>query len=201
MVYEAPLAVSVSARSTVKTLKELIAQSKTKAGGLNFASPGNGTVAHLTEELIKKTTGMSFVHIPYKGAAQAIPDLIAGRADFYISSLESAKPHMQAGTIRALAVTSVKRAPDAPEIETVAEAGYKGFEAVTWWGILAPAGTPAPIVRRLADEIGKVLDHPDVAKRLPGPKANTSPAFFAEKLKSDHKKWAQAVRESGAKVN
>lgn len=201
LVYEAPLAVSVSARSTVKTLKELIAQSKTKAGGLNFASPGNGTVAHLTGELIKKTTGMSFVHIPYKGAAQAIPDLIAGRADFYISSLESAKPHMQAGTIRALAVTSVKRAPDAPEIETVAEAGYKGFEAVTWWGILAPAGTPAPIVRKLADEIGKVLDHPDVAKRLPGPKANTSPAFFAEKLKSDHKKWAQAVRESGAKVN
>ncbi|MBY0268088.1 MAG: tripartite tricarboxylate transporter substrate binding protein [Burkholderiales bacterium] len=201
MVYEAPLAVTVSSRSTIKSVKELIAVSKSKQGGLNFASPGNGTVAHLTGELIKKTTGMSFVHIPYKGAAQAIPDLIAGRADFYISSLESAKPHMQSGTIRALAVTSVKRAPDAPEIETIAEAGYKGFEAVTWWGILAPAKTPAPIINRLAAEIGKVLDHPEVTKRLPGPKADTSPAFFAEKLKIDHKKWAQAVKESGAKVN
>lgn len=201
MVYEAPLAVTVSSRSTIKSVKELLAASKSKQGGLNFASPGNGTVAHLTGELIKKTTGMSFVHIPYKGAAQAIPDLIAGRADFYISSLESAKPHMQSGTIRALAVTSVKRAPDAPEIETIAEAGYKGFEAVTWWGILAPAKTPAPIIKRLAAEIGKVLDHPDVAKRLPGPKADTSPDFFAEKLKTDHRKWAQAVKESGAKVN
>jgi hypothetical protein len=201
LVYEAPLAVSVSARSPIKSVKELIALSKTKQGGLNFASPGNGTVAHLTGELIKKATGMSFVHIPYKGAAQAIPDLIAGRADFYISSLESAKPHMQSGTIRVLAVTSVKRAPDAPEIETIAEAGYKGFEAVTWWGFLAPAGTPAPIVKKLAGEIEKALDHPDTMKRLPGVKVMTGPKAFAEKLKTDHKKWAGVVKESGAKVN
>jgi tripartite-type tricarboxylate transporter receptor subunit TctC len=201
LVYEAPLAVSVSARSPIKSVKELIAASKTKQGGLNFASPGNGTVAHLTGELIKKATGMAFVHIPYKGAAQAIPDLIAGRADFYISSLESAKPHMQAGTIRVLAVTSVKRAPDAPEIETIAEAGYKGFEAVTWWGFLAPAGTPAPIIQKLAVAIDKALEHPDVMKRLPGTKVTTGPKFFSEKLKTDYKKWAGVVKESGAKVN
>lgn len=201
MVYEAPLAVSVSARSPVKSVKELIAISKTKQGGLNFASPGNGTVAHLTGELVKKATAMNFVHIPYKGAAQAIPDLIAGRADFYISSLESAKPHMQAGTIRVLAVTSVKRAPDAPEIETIAEAGYKSFEAITWWGFLAPAGTPAPIVQKLAAEIDKALSHPDVMKRLPGPKVTTGPKFFSDKLKTDYKKWAAVVKESGAKVN
>lgn len=201
LVYEAPLAVSVSARSPIKSVKELIACSKTKQGGLNFASPGNGTVAHLTGELLKKATAMNFVHIPYKGAAQAIPDLIAGRADFYISSLESAKPHMQAGTIRVLAVTSVKRAPDAPEIETIAEAGYKGFEAVTWWGFLAPAGTPAPIVQKLASEIDKVLAHPEVMKRLPGPKVTTGPKFFSDKLKTDYKKWATVVKESGAKVN
>lgn len=201
LVYEAPLAVSVSSRSPVKTVKELIAASKSKPGGLNFASPGNGTVAHLTGELIKKATGMAFVHIPYKGAAQAIPDLIAGRADFYISSLESAKPHMQSGTIRVLAVTSVTRAPDAPEIETIAEAGYKGFEAVTWWGFLAPAGTPAPIIQKLAGAIDKALEHPEVLKRLPGPKVATGPKVFSEKLKTDYKKWANVVKESGARVN
>ena len=139
--------------------------------------------------------------IPYKGAAQAIPDLIAGRADFYISSLESAKPHMQSGTVRALAVTSAKRAPDAPDVETIAEAGYKGFEAVTWWGFLAPARTPAPIVQKLTAEIDKVLDNPEVMKRLPGIKVATGPKAFSEKLKTDYKKWADAVKESGAKVN
>lgn len=201
LVYETPLALTVSSRSPIKSVKELINGSKSKPGGINFASPGNGTVAHLTGELIRKTTGMSFVHIPYKGAAQAIPDLIAGRADFYISSLESAKPHMQSGTVRALAVTSAKRAPDAADVETIAEAGYKGFEAVTWWGILAPAKTPAPIVQKLAGEIEKVLDHPEVIKRLPGIKVATGPQAFSDKLKSDYKKWASAVKESGAKVN
>lgn len=201
LVYETPLAVSVSAKSPVKNLKDLIGSSKTRKEGLNFASPGNGTVAHLTGELIKKTTNMSFVHIPYKGAAQAIPDLIAGRADFYISSLESAKPHMQSGSIRVLAVTSAKRAPDALDVETVAEAGYKGFEAVTWWGFLAPAKTPAPIVQKLAAEIDKVLDNPDVMKRLPGIKVATGPQAFSEKLKADYKKWAGAVKESGVKVD
>lgn len=201
LVYETPLAVTVSARSPIKSVKELINSSKSKPGGINFASPGNGTVAHLTGELIRKTTGMSFVHIPYKGAAQAIPDLIAGRADFYISSLESAKPHMHSGTVRALAVTSLKRVPDAPDVETIAEAGYKGFEAVTWWGFLAPAKTPAPIVQKLAAEIDKVLDNPEVMKRLPGAKVATGPKAFSEKLQSDYKKWASAVKESGAKVN
>lgn len=201
LVYEAPLAVSVSARSSIKSVKELITSSKTKPGGLNFASPGNGTVAHLSGELLKKATGMNFVHIPYKGAAQAIPDLVAGRADFYISSLESAKPHMQAGTIRVLAITSLQRAPDAPDVQTIAEAGYKGFEAVTWWGVLAPNGTPPAIVKKLATEIERVLANPETAKRLVGPKVQTGPQAFAATLKTDHKKWAEVVRESGAKVN
>lgn len=201
LVYEAPLAISVSARSPIKSVKELIASSKTKSGGLNFASPGNGTVSHLTGELLKKATGMNFVHVPYKGAAQAIPDLIAGRADFYVSSLESAKPHMQSGTIKVLAVTSLKRAPDAPDVPTIAEAGYKGFEAVTWWGVLAPRGTPSAIVKKLAAEIERVLLNPDVTKRLVGANVQTGPQAFAAKLKADHKKWAEIVRESGAKVN
>lgn len=201
LVYEAPLAISVSARSPIKSVKELIASSKTKSGGLNFASPGNGTVSHLTGELLKKAIGMNFVHVPYKGAAQAIPDLIAGRADFYVSSLESAKPHMQSGATRVLAVTSLKRAPDAPDVPTIAEAGYKGFEAVTWWGLLAPHGTPSAIVKKLAAEIERVLVNPDVTKRLVGAKVQTGPQVFAAKLKADHKKWAEIVRESGAKVN
>ena len=197
----APLAVSVSSKSTVKSVSELIATSKTKQGGLTFASPGNGTVAHLTGELLKGSTKMNFVHVPYKGAAQAIPDLIAGRADFYISSLESAKPHMQAGTIRVIAITSQQRAPDAPEIQTIAEAGFKGFEAVTWWGVLAPAGTPKAIIKKLSDEITAILALPDVKKRLGGDSVPTGPAEFDKLLKSDHAKWAPIVKESGVKVN
>jgi len=197
----APLAVSVSSKSTVKSVSELIATSKTKQGGLTFASPGNGTVAHLTGELLKGSTKMNFVHVPYKGAAQAIPDLIAGRADFYISSLESAKPHMQAGTIRVIAITSQQRAPDAPEIQTIAEAGFKGFEAVTWWGVLAPAGTPKAIIKKLSDEITAILALPDVKKRLGGDSVPTGPAEFDKLLKSDHAKWARIVKESGVKVN
>lgn len=197
----APLALSVSKNSAYKSVSELIAASKVKPDGLVFASPGNGTVAHLSGELLKKATNMRFVHVPYKGAAQAIPDLIAGRADFYISSLESAKPHMQAGTIRVLAVTSSKRTPDAPEIPTIAEAGYKGFEAVTWWGVLAPAGTPGNIIKRLSDEIEIILKLPEIKKRLGGDAVPTGPAEFAKLLKSDYVKWAQTVKESGAKVN
>ena len=197
----APLALSVSNKSTYKSVSELIAASKAKRDGLTFASPGNGTVAHLTGELLKGATKMNFVHVPYKGAAQAIPDLIGGRADFYISSLESAKPHMQAGTIRVLAVTSQKRAPDAPEIPTIAEAGYKGFEAVTWWGVLAPAGTPNDVIKRLSDEIAAILKLPEVNKRLGGDGVPTGPAEFTKLLKSDHEKWARIVKESGAAVN
>jgi tripartite-type tricarboxylate transporter receptor subunit TctC len=197
----APLALSVSHKSMYKSVSELIAASKAKPDGLTFASPGNGTVAHLTGELLRGATKMNFVHVPYKGAAQAIPDLIAGRADFYISSLESAKPHMQAGTIRVLAITSQKRAPDAPDIPTIAEAGYKGFEAVTWWGVLAPAGTPNAIVKRLSDEIATILQSPEVNKRLGGDGVPTGPEEFAKVLKSDHAKWARIVKESGARVN
>jgi tripartite-type tricarboxylate transporter receptor subunit TctC len=197
----APLAVSVSSKSAYKSVGELIAASKAKAEGLTFASPGNGTVAHLTGELLKGATKMNFVHVPYKGAAQAIPDLIAGRADFYISSLESAKPHMQAGTIRVIAVTSQKRVPDAPEIPTIAEAGYKGFEAVTWWGVLAPAGTPGAVIKRLSDEIAAILSLPEVKKRLGGDSVPAGPAEFDKLLKSDHAKWARIVKESGVQVN
>lgn len=197
----APLALSVSNKSTYKSVSELIAASKAKPAGLTFASPGNGTVAHLTGELLRGATKMNFVHVPYKGAAQAIPDLIAGRADFYISSLESAKPHMQAGTIRVLAITSQKRAPDAPEIPTIAEAGYKGFEAVTWWGVLAPAGTPNDVIKRLSDEIAAILKLPEVNKRLGGDGVPPGPGEFAKLLKSDHEKWARIVKESGATVN
>lgn len=197
----APLALSVSSKSVYKSVSELIAASKAKAEGLTFASPGNGTVAHLTGELLKGATKMNFVHVPYKGAAQAIPDLIAGRADFYISSLESAKPHMQAGTIRVIAITSQKRVPDAPEIPTIAEAGYKGFEAVTWWGVLAPAGTPGAVIKRLSDEIRAILSLPEVKKRLGGDSVPAGPAEFDKLLKSDHAKWARIVKESGVQVN
>jgi tripartite-type tricarboxylate transporter receptor subunit TctC len=201
LVDAAPLAISVSTKSTYKSLTDLITAAKSKPDGLIFASPGNGTVAHLTGELLKNAIGIKFVHVPYKGAAQAMPDLIAGRVDFYISSLESAKPHVQSGAIRVLAITSAKRAPDMPDIPTVAESGYKGFEASTWWGVLAPAGTPAPIIKILSDEIVRILKKPDVNKRLGSDNVAAGPHEFAKVLKEDHAKWARAVKESGAMVN
>ena len=201
LVDTAPLALSVAASAPYRSVRELIEASKRRAEGLNFASPGNGTVAHLTGELLKRVTGMQFVHVPYKGAAQAIPDLMAGRADFYISSLESTKPHMQSGKVRVLAVTSAKRAPDAPDIPTIAEAGYPGFEASTWWGILAPAGTPTAAIQRLNTAIETVLRLPDVNKQLGGDNVETGPAAFAKLLKTDYAKWAEVVKSAGLKPN
>lgn len=201
LVDSAPLALSVATNAPYRSVRELIDASKKRSDSLNFASPGNGTVAHLTGELLKRVTGMQFVHVPYKGAAQAIPDLIAGRADFYISSLESAKPHMQSGKVRVLAVTSVARAPDAPDIPTIAEAGYPGFEASTWWGILTPAGTPASVIQRLDKAIEAVLRLPEVNRQLGGDKVETGPAAFGKLLKTDYAKWAEVVKSAGLMPN
>ncbi|HWI12611.1 MAG TPA: tripartite tricarboxylate transporter substrate-binding protein, partial [Burkholderiales bacterium] len=185
------------------TLASLIAAAKAKPDQLVFASPGNGTVSHLTGEMLQHAAGVKFIHVPYKGAAQAIPDLIGGRVTFYVGSLETMMPQMKGGNIRALAITSLKRSPSVPEVPTVAESGYKGFEATTWFGVLAPAGTPPAVIARLSDEITKVLQLPDVRDKMVdgGGDIRTGPAAFSALLKSDLPKWSRIVKASGAKVD
>jgi tripartite-type tricarboxylate transporter receptor subunit TctC len=203
LVSASPIALLVSAKSPYKTLPDFVAAAKTRPGELTFGSPGSGTVAHLTGELFQRAAGIKYVHVPYKGAAQGLPDLLGGRIDLFSGSLETAMPHIKAGTIRGLAITSLQRTAAAPDVPTVAESGYKGFDATSWFGILVARGTPQPIVDQLTAEITKVLQLPDVKERLAstgGLPVKTGPAEFATLLKADVERWARIVKESGAKV-
>lgn len=197
-----PIAITTSAKGPHKTFADVIAAAKAKPGQLTFASSGNGTVAHLTGELLQRAAGVKLIHIPYKGAAQAFPDLIGGRVDMFLSSLETALPQVKAGTVRAVAVTSTKRVPVVPDVPTVSET-YKGFEATTWFGIFAPAKTPEPIVARLTEEIEKVLQLPDVREHMAagGSEVKPGPKELAAVLSADFPKWSKIVKESGAKVD
>lgn len=203
LVSTVPLALTVSTKSRYASLANLVAAAKAKPDQVIFASPGNGTVAHLAGEMLQHAAGVKFIHVPYKGASQAIPDLIGGRVDFYVSSLETAMPQMRGGNIRALALTSLKRSPSVPEVPTVAESGHKGFEASTWFGVLAPAGTPEPIIARLNQEITKVLQLPEVREKMVdgGGDVKTGPRAFSALIKSGLVKWARIVKQSGAKVD
>lgn len=202
LVGSSPIAITMSAKGPHKTLADVIAAAKAKPDTITYASSGNGTVSHLTGELLQRAAGVKMIHIPYKGAAQAFPDLIGGRVNMFLSSLETALPQVKAGTVRAIAITSNKRAPVLPDVPTVSET-YKGFEATTWFGILAPAKTPQPIVTKLSEEIGKVLQLPDVRDHMTagGSEVKPGPTEFAAVLKSDLAKWTKIVKESGAKVD
>lgn len=199
LVSEVPLVVTVGAESPIKSFADLVNAAKANPGKLLFASPGNATVAHLTGEYLQKAVGVKYKHVPYKGTAQALPDVISGRASFYMASLESSKGPVKAGQLRPIAVTSAKRIAEWPDVPTVAESGFPGFEAVTWFGIAVPAGTPDAIVARLNAEIVKAMQAPDVKERL-RVVGTTGPAAFAAALKNDHDKWAGVIRDAGIKT-
>jgi tripartite-type tricarboxylate transporter receptor subunit TctC len=199
LVDSAPLVLVVGANSPYKSLADVVNAAKATPGKLLFASAGNGTVAHLAGELFQTTAGVKYTHVPYKGAAQAMPDVISGRANFFISSLETALPQIKAKQIRALGVTSPKRVTALPDVPTFAEAGFKNSEAATWFGILVPAGTPEPIVARLNSEISKVLQSPDIKERLGG-EVQTGPKEFAAVIKSDQERWSKIIKEAGVKA-
>ena len=197
-----PVTVMISAKAPYKSLADLVSAARAKPGEVTFATTGNGTVGHLTGELLQRMAGVRFIHVPYKGASQAFPDLLGGRVNFFLASLETAIPQVKAGTIRALAVTSAQRAPALPDVPTVAESGYKGFDANTWTGVLVAARTPQLIIARLNAEITRVLDLPDMRERLAtgGNPVQTGPKAFAALLKADTEKWAKIVKEAGVKV-
>jgi tripartite-type tricarboxylate transporter receptor subunit TctC len=204
LVADAPLVLVVPASSPYKTLGELIAAAKKKPGDITFGSPGNGTVAHLTGELLQTAAGVKFQHIPYKGSAQAITDLIGGQVQSYMSSVPTALSHIKAGKLRPLAVTSMKRAATLPDVPTIAESGYKGFDANTWFGLVAPKGTPPAIVEKINAEVNKVLKSADVREKFAaegGGALGGSSQEFAAVLKADHAKWGKVVKDSGAKLD
>lgn len=204
MVASSPLALVVAANSPYKTLGDLVAAAKAKPGSINFATSGNGTVAHLATELFQKEAGVKLTHIPYKGASQGITDVIGGQVQVYVSSVPTLIGHIRNGKLRGLAVTSLKRVDDLPQVPTVAESGYKGFEAVTWFGVLGPANLPKDVTARLNTEINKALKAPDLQKKLSDQGADvtgSTPEQFAKLVRDDIVRWGKVVKESGAKID
>jgi tripartite-type tricarboxylate transporter receptor subunit TctC len=194
----------VNPQFPVKTVADLIKLAKEKPGTINFASSGNGTSIHLSGELFKSMTGVQMAHVPYKGSAPALTDLLGGQVQLMFDNLPSALPHIKAGKLRAVAVTSSKRAPALPDLPTIAESGVPGFEASSWFGILAPAGTPREIVMKINAEANKALQSPDMKEKLLSQGAEAvgnSPEYFADYIKSETVKWAKVVKDSGAKVD
>src|SRR5258706_5034208 len=203
LIVSAPVVLVVAVNSRHASLGDLLAAARSDPGAVTFASPGNGTVSHLTGELLQRAAGVKLTHVPYKGASQALTDTLGGQVQSLMSSVPSALSQTRPGRLRAIAVTSAKRSPELPEVPTIAEPGYKGFEASTWYGLLAPAGPPAAVVARLNTEVNRALKTPEVRERLAsegGEALGGSPEQFASFLRAEHAKWGRVVRESGARA-
>jgi tripartite-type tricarboxylate transporter receptor subunit TctC len=204
LVASSPLVIVASANSPYKTLADVVKAAKAKPGSVNFASSGNGTVAHLTAESFQRQAGITLTHIPYKGAAQGVTDVISGEVQLYVSSIPTLIGHIRTGKMRPLAVTSLKRVADLPDVPTVSESGYKGFEAVTWFGVLGPARLPKEIVLKLNADINRALKDPALAKKLGDQGADvvgSTPEQFAKLIHDDIPRWGKIVKESGAKID
>ncbi len=187
----------------VTSVKELIALAKARPGQLNYSGSGMGAAAHLAAEFFKSLTGTNIVHISYKSAAPALTDLIAGQTQLMFATSLSVMPYIKANRVRALAVTTAKRARSMPELPTVAEAGVPGFEAFTWHGVFVPAGTPTAIIARLNAEINRMLQMPDVRERLGALGAEIiggTPKEFADHIQREIPKWAKVIKDAGVKL-
>jgi tripartite-type tricarboxylate transporter receptor subunit TctC len=199
-----PMVLVVSADSSYRSLADVVAAAKAKPDALTMASAGSGTVGHLAGELFARRAGVKFLHIPYKGASPAVTDLMGRQVDIMFANTQSVMTLVTAGKLRALAVSSAQRIKPLPAVPTISESGYKDFEAVTWSGLVAPAGTPADIIAQLNAEITRALTRPDFLEKLTAEGSQPlggSPQRFAEFLRAEHAKWGVAVRASGAKVD
>ncbi|MBD8658008.1 tripartite tricarboxylate transporter substrate binding protein [Oxalobacteraceae sp. CFBP 13730] len=184
-----------------KTVKELMAYAKANPGKVTFGSSGSGTSIHLSGELFKQMAGVDIQHVAYKGSAPAVNDLLGNHIAIMFDNMPSAIGHVKAGKLRPLAVTTAQRSPALPDVPTIAEAGVPGYEATSWFGLLAPAGTPAPVVTKLNAAILKALADPDVKKKLleqGAEPAGETPAQFAAFIASETVKWGKIVKQSGA---
>lgn len=186
------------------TLTEFIRLAKTKPGEMNFGSGGSGTSNHLAGELFNIVAGVKLVHVPYKGVNLAMQDVLSGRVQLVVIGIPAAAPHIKAGKLRALALVAPQRSPVLPEVPTVTEAGLPKFEVTTWYGILAPAGTPRPVVVRLNAELGKIMHAPELKERLDAlatDPVTSTPEEFAALIEREIVKWGDVVREAGLKAD
>ena len=205
LVAQVPNILVVNPAVPVNSVRELIELARAKPGTLNFASGSTGSTGHLAGELFKTMAGVDMMHIPYKGAAPATTDLLAGQVQLMFDNLANALPNVKAGKLRALAVTTLARSPAVPDLPTIAESGLPGFDLTTWFGLLVPAGTPPEIVAKLSAEVVRALNSNDMRERLQRmgaePPANNTPEHFAAFIRSEAAKYAKVVKSSGAKVD
>lgn len=197
-----PAVVAINPDVPAKSIKELVALAKAKPGGVQYASSGVGTFLHLAGELFKTSAGIDLLHVPFKGAGPAMIDVIGGHTQAVFASVASTTPHVKSGKLRALAVAADTRAPALPDVPTAAEAGVPGYEAANWIGIVAPAGTPEPIVNKLYKEISAALDSPELHKQFDSKGAmplRMNPAAFGAHMVAETEKWGRVVKAGGIK--
>jgi tripartite-type tricarboxylate transporter receptor subunit TctC len=201
---DVPLVLAVHPKLEARSVKDLVALGKSAKTSLAFASAGNATSQHLSGEAFKLAAGIDLLHVPYKGSAPALTDLIGGQVQLMFDSLPSAMPHLKAGSLRPLAVTTPKRSAALPDVPTIAESGYPGFAISTWYGVWAPAATPPAVVQRLSREIAAIVRLPEVREQFAGLGAEAvgnTPDEFSAFTKAELSKWAGIVKRSGAKID
>jgi tripartite-type tricarboxylate transporter receptor subunit TctC len=186
-----------------RNAKELIELARRKPGTVSYASAGNGTLNHLAPDMLRAMTGIQLLHVPYNGALAALTDVIAGREQFYIGALNSTLPQIKAGRLRALAVTGVRRSPLLPDVPTIAESAVPGYNVAAWYGMLAPARTPAAMVDRISRDVTRLLREPEFAKTVESDGNEivaSSPSEFSSYLNSEIAKWGKAVADAGVMI-
>ena len=204
LVSSAPIVMAAPVNTPYKTFKELVAAAKAKPDAITLGYSGNGTVAHLAGTQATKAAGIDLRNVPYKGAAQAMTDLVGGNIDLYMSAIPTLIGQVRNGKLRPVVVTSLKRSSQLPDTPTLDELGYKGFEAASWYGVLAPAGTPDAIVQQLNKAINAALQQPDVAEKLRsegGDVLGGTSEKFNQFLRAEVPRWAKIVKESGASLD
>ncbi len=202
-VAQVPLLIVVNPGVAAKTVAEFVALAKASPGRINYSSAGHGSTGHLTGELFRSRAGIDIVHVNYKGGGQAVQDLLGEQIQMLVTALPTVEGHLKGGKLRALAFTSSRRVPGAPDVPTLAESGYPGLEVLSWYGILAPAGTPAEIVRKLNAEINRVLQMPEVRERLTALGAEATGGTseqFAQVIRADTARWAKVVADAGIRI-
>ena len=198
-----PVIIATSAGSKYKTLADVVAAAKAAPDSITYGSPGNGTTIHLAGDQFGKAAGIQLRHVPYKGSNPALMDALAGNVDLLVSSVPSAMAQVKAGKLRPLAVTSARRSSSLPDVPTVAESGYKGFDMSTWYGLLMPAGAPRPVVTQVNAAVNKLLATPEMQKAIQDQGAEPqamSPEAFAQQLQRDYQGMEKIVRDAGIKI-
>jgi tripartite-type tricarboxylate transporter receptor subunit TctC len=198
-----PNVIVVNPAVPAKTLQEFVSLAKKRPGAINYGSAGTGSSGHLAMEYFKQVANIDLVHVPYKGTGPMLTDLLGGQTEATFTGVPPLLPHIKQGKLRALAVGGAKRTDALPDVPTVAESGYPGFETSQWYGLLAPARTPKPIVEKLSAEVAKALRQPDVVQRLAGDSATpigSTPDEFAAYIRKEQERWGRVVRTAGIKA-